>query len=87
MAKTKEVMALIDGTNHVGGALAGLAAYHAAKAVVNANRRTGTLRRANAMRKALKPFMVMLSYDPATINGPIRLFAPSSKRELILHAS
>ena len=50
MARTKEVMALINGTAHIGGPLNGLASYHAAKAVVNANRRTGTARRANAFR-------------------------------------
>jgi hypothetical protein len=87
MASTKEILKLIEGTNHVGGAFAGLAAYHAAKAVVNANRRVGTARRANAMRKALKQFNVMVSYDTASINGPIRLFVPTKRAELILNAS
>lgn len=67
------------------GPRADLGIYHAAKAIINANRRVGTDRRASEMRRLLKPFNIMLSYQPS-INGPIRLYSPDTNSEWIMEA-
>jgi hypothetical protein len=58
----------------------GLAAYHDAKACVNAMRRVGWDRRMNMIRKHTKNYRVMV----ALTDGGIRLFRPDTKQEIVL---
>lgn len=85
--KAEALTRFLDGLEHVaGGPLSeGLRAYHAAIAVRNGNLRTGTERRLNAVRKAVKQFNVMCSIAPNARGIPtVRLFAPTKQIEIFL---
>lgn len=83
--KTPIIAELLDGLAHVPAIAPGMQSYHAAKAAVNGNMRTGADRRCNAVKKALKQFNVVVSI---AVNGrgipTVRIFSPIKQTEIYL---
>jgi hypothetical protein len=83
--KTPVIANLLDGLAHVPAIAPGLQSYHAAKAAVNGNLRTGVDRRCRAVKKALKQFNVIVSVAGNSRGIPaVRVFSPIKQTEIFL---
>ena len=81
--KTRPIDDFLQGLEHI--PCNPLAYYHAAKAVTNANLRTGTERRCAAVKKAVKQFNVMVSITSNERGLPtVRLYSPIKQIEILL---
>jgi hypothetical protein len=81
LSKIEQVTRLLKGSHVMGDTPnTGLAAYHDAKACVNAMRRVGWERRFTIIRQHTKNYRVMVSLND---NG-IRIYRPDTQQEMIL---
>ena len=80
-SKVSQVTDILKGAHVMGDTpQQGLAAYHDAKACVNAMRRVGQDRQFREIRQVTKNYHVIVSMTPEGI----RIFRPDNKAELIL---
>lgn len=81
MSKVAQISGILKGCHVMGDTpQLGLAAYHDAKACVNAMRRVGWDRRFRVIRDRTKNYRVIVSLT----DGGIRLFRPDTRQELVL---
>lgn len=83
--KVAQLSAALHDTHYLDSPTAGLAAYHAARACIEAQTRVGFERRFEACRKACKQFRVMVtSYSDDRTGQFVRIHIPTKNIELIL---